>query len=94
MMPEKRIPKKKKNMRYKALSPFLPGYKGLLNEDDDDNTETIDTSLSEKDDISHTILDDFTGKKNDKRFQIMMTNTRRKLRKFKMVMKVLIILKL
>ena len=30
--PEKRIPKKKKFIKYKALSPFLPKNKILLNE--------------------------------------------------------------
>ena len=46
-MPEKRTPKKKKNIKYEALSPFLPGNKILLNEDIDDNPETTDTSLYE-----------------------------------------------
>ena len=66
MTPEKRIPKKKKNIKYKALSPFLPGNKRLLNKDNDDNPETTDTSLSEKYDMSHTSTDDFTGKTDDK----------------------------
>ena len=61
--PEKRIPKKKKNIKYKALSPFLPANKILLNEDNDDNPETTDTSLYEKDDMSHTSPDDSTEKK-------------------------------
>ena len=30
--PEKRIPKKNKNIKSKAFSPFLPGNKRLLNE--------------------------------------------------------------
>ena len=38
----------------------------LLNEDNYDNPETTDTSLSGKDDRSHTSKDDFTGKTNDK----------------------------
>ena len=46
----------------KALSPFLTGNKRLLNEDNDDNPENLDTSLSEKDDMSHTSADDFTEK--------------------------------
>ena len=54
IIPKKRIPKKKKCIKSKALSPFLPGNKRILNEDKDDNTETKDTSLSEKDDIPHT----------------------------------------
>ena len=57
---KKRIPNKKKNIRYKALSPFIPGNKILLNEDNGDNTETTDTSLYEKCDMSHTCPDDFT----------------------------------
>ena len=59
---EKRIPKKKKHIKSKALSPFLPGNKRLSNKDNDDNRKTIDTSLSEKDDVSHTSPDDFTEK--------------------------------
>ena len=43
--------------------------------------------------MSHTSPDDFT-EKNTKKIQMMMTNTRRKLRNFKTVMKVLIIMKL
>ena len=61
--PEKCIPKKKKNIKYKALSPFLPGNKRILNEDNDDNPETIDTSLSENYDMSHTSPEDFTETK-------------------------------
>ena len=45
---EKRIPKKKKYIKPKSLSQFLPGNKWLLNEDSDDNTETTDTSISGK----------------------------------------------
>ena len=75
------------------MSPFLPRNKILVNEDNDDNPETTDTSLYGKDDMSHTSPDHFT-KKNEKKLQIMMTNKKRKLRKFKKVMKVLIILKL
>ena len=47
--PEKRIPKNKKYIKPKALSPFLPVNKILLNEDNYDNPETTDTSLSGKD---------------------------------------------
>ena len=43
LTPEERIPKKKKNIKYKALSPFIPGNKILLNKDNDDNPETKDT---------------------------------------------------
>ena len=76
------------------MSPFLPGYKRLLNEDNYDNTETADNSRSGKDDMSHTIPDDFTDNNNNNKLQIIMTNTRRKLLKFKKIIKVLIILKL
>ena len=86
--PDKLIPKKKKNIKSKDLSPFLTRNKRLLNEENYSNTETIDTSLSEKYDMSHTSTDDLTGK-NTKKIQMMMTNTRRKLRKFKKVMKLL-----
>ena len=61
--PEKIIPKKKKCIKSKYLSPFLPGNKGLLNEDNDDNPEIADTSLSEKYDMSNTSPDDFNEKK-------------------------------
>ena len=55
--------------------------------------QTKDTSISGKYIMSHTSPDYFTGKKNDKKLQIMMTNTRSKHQKLKKVMKVLIILK-
>ena len=64
--PEKRIPKMNKYIKSKALSPFLPGNERLLNKDNDNNPETTDTSISEKDDMTHTSPDDFTGGKNDK----------------------------
>ena len=48
------------------MSTFLPGNKRLLNEDNDDDPKTTDTSLSEKYDMSHTNPDAFTEKKNDK----------------------------
>ena len=76
------------------MYPFLPGNTRLLNKDNDDNPETTDTSLSGKYYMSHTSPDNFTEKKMTKNLQINMTNTRRKLRKFKKVMKVLIIMKL
>ena len=65
--PEKRIPNKQKYIKPKALSLFLPGNKILLNEDNDDNPETTDTSLSVKDDMPHTSIDAFTVKSNDKK---------------------------
>ena len=49
------------------MSPFLPGNKIILNEDNDDNLGTTDISLSGKDDMSHTSTDDFTEKPNDKK---------------------------
>ena len=52
--PVKRIPNKKKNIKSLALTPFLPVNKILLNEENDHNTETTDTSQYEKDDVSHT----------------------------------------
>ena len=61
--PEKRIPKKQKYIKPTYLSPFIPVNKRLLNKDDYDNPVTTDTSLSVKDDMSHTSPDDFTEKK-------------------------------
>ena len=49
------------------MSPFLPGNKILLNEDNDDNPEATDNSISRKDDMSHTSPDDFTKKTYDKK---------------------------
>ena len=43
--------------------------------------------------MSHIFPDEFTEKINDKKIQIMMTNTKRKHQKLKKVMKVLIIMK-
>ena len=65
--PEKRIPKKKKNIKSKALSPFISGNKTLLKEENDHNSETTDTSLSGKDDMSRTSPDDFIKKTKDKK---------------------------
>ena len=48
------------------MSPFIPGNKRLLNEDNNDNPETTDTSLSGKDDMSHSSKYGFTVKMNDK----------------------------
>ena len=75
------------------MSPFLPVNKRLLNEENYQNPQPTNTSLSEKDDISHTSRDDFIKKRNTKK-QKTMTNTMRKLRDYKRVMKVLIIMKL
>ena len=60
--PGKRIPNEKKNIKSLALSPFIPGNKILLKDENDHNPETTDTSRSEKDDISHTSQDDFIEK--------------------------------
>ena len=65
--PKKRIPKKHKYIKHTALSPFIPGNKISLKEDNDDNPEITVTSLYGKDDMSHTSKDDFTGKTNDKK---------------------------
>ena len=73
------------------MSPFIPGNKRLLNEDNDDNPETTYTSLSGKYDMSHTSKDNFT-EKNDKKLQITMNNERRKHQKLKKVMRVSIIM--
>ena len=49
------------------VPPFIPGNKILLNKENDDNPETTNTSLSEKDDTSHTKRDDSIAKvKNTK----------------------------
>ena len=92
--PEKRIPNKKKNIKSKDLSPFLPGNKRLLNEENEDNPETIDTSKSETDDTSHTNKYYSIEKVIDTKKLTMMTNTKRILRNTKTVMNVLIILNL
>ena len=76
------------------MSPFLPVYKRILNDENDHNFETTDTSLSEQDDMSHTSRDDFIEKVRYKKILMMMTNTRSKLQNLKTVMKVLIIMKL
>ena len=44
------------------IPPFIPGNKILLNEDNDNNHETTDTSQSEKYDMSHTYRDDYIAK--------------------------------
>ena len=62
---EKLIPKKKKNIKSLSLYPFLPGNKIILNEKDDHNPETTDTSRYEKYDMSHTSRDDFIEKAKD-----------------------------
>ena len=55
--------------KYQCLTPnvptFLPGNKILLDEENDDNPETTDTPLSEKDDTSHTSQDDYIAKVKD-----------------------------
>ena len=91
LTPEKRIPKKKKNIKSKTLSPFLPRNKRILNEENDDNPETTYTRLSEKYDMSHTCTYNFTEKTKYIKIQIMMKNTRRKLLNLKTLMKVFII---
>ena len=63
--PEKRIPKKKKNIKSLALYPFLPGNKILLNEENYHNPETTDHSRSEKYDMSHRSRDDSISKAKD-----------------------------
>ena len=78
--PNKRMPTKKKYKQSKALSPFPPGNKRLLNKDNDDNPETTDTSLYEKYYMSHTSIDGFTEKQMTQKLQMMMTNKRSKLR--------------
>ena len=49
------------------MPPFLPVNKILLNQYNDNNPKTTDNSLSEKDDMSHTSPDGFTGKTYDKK---------------------------
>ena len=92
--PEKRIPKNKKHIKSLPLTQFIPGNIILLNDENDHNPKTTDTSLYEKDDMSYTSRDDFIEKAKDKRKLMMMTNTKRNIRNIRTVMKVLIILKL
>ena len=47
------------------VPPFIPGNIILLNEVNDDNPETIDTSQSEKDYTSHNSRDDSIEKVKD-----------------------------
>ena len=51
------------------MSPFLIVNKRLLNEDNDNNPETTDTSRTGKDDMSHTSPDGFNGKTNVKNYR-------------------------
>ena len=64
--PEKLIPKNKRNIKYLSLSPLFTGNKRLLNNENDNNTETTDTSRSEKDDMSHTSQGDSIEKSKNK----------------------------
>ena len=48
-----------------AVPPFISGNKWLLNEENDDNPETTDTSLSEEYYTSHTKRDDYIAKFKD-----------------------------
>ena len=50
------------------MSPFIPGNKGLLNEENDHNPKTTDTSQSEKYDMSHTSRDDSIEKARHKKY--------------------------
>ena len=47
------------------VPPFLPVNKRLLNEENEDNPETTDTSRSERDDTSHTSRDYSIEKSKD-----------------------------
>ena len=49
------------------MSSFLPGNKILLNEENDNNPETTDTSISQKYDMSHTSQDDFIEKAKEEK---------------------------
>ena len=51
------------------MSSFITGNKILLNEENDDDTETTDTALSEKDDMSHNSPNYFTEKQKTKRYK-------------------------
>ena len=50
--------KEEENIKSLALSPFIPGNKRLLNEENDNNPGTTDTPKSKKYDMSHTSRDD------------------------------------
>ena len=73
----------KESQLYKptALSEFVAGNKIFSNKYNDYNPENIDTLLSVKDNMSQSSKDEFTGKTNEKKLQIMMKNTRRKHKK-------------
>ena len=51
------------------MSPFLPGNKIILNEENDDNPEIKYTTLSEKDDMSHNSTYDLTEKQRTKKYK-------------------------
>ena len=66
MLPKKDpIPNQDKNIlgleKYQSLPPHAPtsppGFKSLRNKANDDNPVSIDTSLNDKDDTSHTDRD-------------------------------------
>ena len=69
------------------MYPFLPGNKILLNKDNHDNTQTTDTSLSEKYDMSHISPYYFTEKQTTKKLQIRDHRKLKKERKVLMMMK-------
>ena len=83
------------------VPPFSSGFKLLRNKANDNNTETIDTSCTDKYDTSRTDKDDsienvkaMKKTNDDEKIPTMMTNTKMILCNIEMVMKVLIILKL
>ena len=68
---------------------FYSGIKSLRNEADDDDHETTDTSRPDKDDTSHTNRNDSIENLKSTKKTMMMTNTKRIIRKIRTVMKFL-----
>ena len=55
--------RRRKYIKSKALSAFLPGNKRLINKDNDNDTETMDTSLYGEYYMSHTSPDGLLKKR-------------------------------
>ena len=71
------------------VPPFSSGIKSLRNESKYDNTETTDTSCTDKYDMSHTNRDDYIENAKAMKNPTMMTNTKRIIHNINTVMKVL-----
>ena len=79
--------------KYKCLPlyvpPLPPGFKLLRNEANDDNSVTIYTSRTDKDDTSLTNQDDYIENVKAMKKKMIMTNTKKIIHNINTVMKVL-----